>query len=214
VAKLPRRFPALFSEDWALQSGRGTVDADIPSTGTRIPNQFNGETFIFTHVDEDVLEVQFDVFLEGGGMLTGTGRQHFHPYSDEEFMVRQGRLKLMVDGEWHTLGPGEALTVSRGTPHLFRNGHDRETLFTTKFRPGMQFLRMFLNMSSNTANHPEWYDARGEPPLLLQTMALLAYRGHGYGQGIPVWLQRLVFAVLTPIALMRGYRLAVPPRRT
>lgn len=185
----------------------------LPPVGTRIRNTFNGETFIFTHVEDQVDEVQFDVFLERGGMLTGTGRQHFHPNADEEFIVQNGVLKLMVDGQWKMLGPGESLVVTRGTPHLFRNGYDGETLFTTRFTPGHEFLRFFLNMSMNSANNPHWYDAKGEPPLVLQALALHAFYGHAYGAGIPVWVQKLIFAVLSPVALLKGYGLAVPPRK-
>ncbi|MCB2115960.1 MAG: cupin domain-containing protein [Rhodobacteraceae bacterium] len=185
----------------------------LPPAGTRIRNPFNGETYVFTVVDEDAAEFEFDVYVEPGGMMTGTGRQHIHPYADEEFIMKEGRLRLMVDGAWHELGPGESLLVPRGTPHLFRNGHDGETLFTARFRPGMQFLRMFLCMGSNIVQHPEWYDDRGEPPLLLQALTFGAFRGQGYAADIPVWLQTLVFAVLTPIALLKGYRLAVRPQR-
>jgi quercetin dioxygenase-like cupin family protein len=184
----------------------------LPPVGTRIRNHFNGETFIFTHVDDRADEVQFQVHLERGGMLTGTGRQHLHPNADEEFIVETGMLRIMIAGEWKMLGPGESLVVERGTPHLFRNGHDGETLFTAKFRPANDFLRMFLNMSMNTANNPSWYDAKGEPPLVLQAMALHAFRGHAYGHGIPIWFQKLLFALLSPVARLKGYRLAMPPR--
>jgi len=111
------------------------------------------------------------------------------------------------------LGPGESVVVTRGTPHLFRNGHDGETLFKTRFTPGHEFLRFFLNMSMNCANNPHWYDAKGEPPLVLQALALHAFYGHAYGAGIPVWVQKLIFAVLSPIAMLKGYGLAVPPRK-
>ncbi len=185
----------------------------LPPPGTRVRNAFNGETIIFTHVDEDADEFQCDLFVERGGMLTGTGRQHLHPDADEDFIVKQGELRVMMDGAWHTLGPGESLLVPRGVPHLYRNGQDGETLFTARFIPARQFLRFFLNMSLNTANHPEWYDEKGEPPLLLRSLALHAFAGHGYGDGIPVWVQKAVFAALTPVALLSGYRLAMPPKR-
>ncbi len=83
--------------------------ANLPPPGTRIRNAFNGETFIFTHMNDRVDEVQFDVFLERGGMLTGTGRQHFHPGAEEEFIVQTGALKLMVDGKWRMLRTGRGL---------------------------------------------------------------------------------------------------------
>ena len=91
----------------------------LPPAGTRIRNAFNGETFIFTHVDEGASEFQCDIFIEVGGMKTGTGRQHLHPDADEEFIVKEGKLKLMVNGEWRMLAPGERCLVQRGVPHLF-----------------------------------------------------------------------------------------------
>lgn len=187
--------------------------APLPPPGTRLHNAFNGETFIFTHVEDDPEEVRLDVHLARGGLLTGTGRQHVHPNSDEAFTVQAGRLRVMVDGAWRELGPGETLVVPRGVPHLFRNGHDGETLFTARFRPAHDWLRFFLNMGTNTVRNPHWYDAKGEPPLALRALALHAFRGHAYGHGIPIWVQRLLFALLTPVALLQGYRLAVPPRR-
>ncbi len=54
---------------------------------------------------------------------------------------------------------------------------------------------------------------KGEPPLVLQAMALHAFSGHGYGAGIPVWFQKLLFAALSPVAWLSGYSLAMPPRK-
>ncbi|MGE3365840.1 MAG: cupin domain-containing protein [Rhizobiaceae bacterium] len=186
---------------------------ELPPAGTRIRNPLQGETFIFTHVDDGADEVLFDVLLERGGMTKGSGRQHIHPKSDEAFIVHEGRLKVMVDGVWNELGPGDSIVVPRGTPHLFRNGHDGETLFTTRFSPPQDFLRFFMNMGLNTANDGRWYDPNGEPHLLLLAQRLHAYKDHAYGHGIPVWFQKLLFAVLSPIAWLKGYRLAIPPRR-
>jgi quercetin dioxygenase-like cupin family protein len=78
----------------------------LPPAGTRVRNAFNGETFIFTHVDDDADEFQCDVLIEPGGMLAGTGRQHLHPDADEHFTVKHGRLRVVVNGTWHALGPG------------------------------------------------------------------------------------------------------------
>jgi quercetin dioxygenase-like cupin family protein len=185
----------------------------LPPSGTRVCNPFNGETFVFTHVDEDADTFQVDVILSRGGMLTGTGRQHFHPNSDEEFHVLSGVLRIMMDGKWQVLEPGDTLLVPRTVPHLFRNGHDGETVFTARFRPANDFLRLFLNMSLSTARNPEWYDDNGEPSLLLRAQALHAFYGHAYGAGIPLWFQKLLFACLSPVAMLMGYRLEVRPRK-
>lgn len=52
------------------------MDQMLVAEGSPIRNAFKGETFIFTHVSEDEDVAEFDVLLERGGMLTGTGRQH------------------------------------------------------------------------------------------------------------------------------------------
>src|SRR5829696_8049542 len=105
----------------------------LPVTeGDRVRNAFNGETFIFTHVSEQTEVVQFDVYLEPGGMLTGTGMRHVHPRADEEFTVISGKLAVVVDGAPRMLEPGQSLNVVRGTPHYFRNGHEGETLLTVR----------------------------------------------------------------------------------
>lgn len=189
-----------------------TPDLPLVPQGHRIRNAFNGETFIVTHVLEDAEAFQFDVHLEPGAMLAGTGMHHVHPFADEEFIVKSGRLVLSINGVRQALEPGESLLVTRGTPHFFRNGHEGETLFTTRFTPGQQFLRFFLNMASGTADHPEWYDERGEPPLLLRALALHAYAGHGYAADFPIWLQKALFAALAPMARLKGYRLSVMPQ--
>ena len=64
-------------------------------------------------------------------------------------------------------------------------------------------------MSSGTALHPERYDSRGEPPLLLRALALHAYAGHGYSAAFPIWFQRALFAALTTLRASQR----IPPRR-
>ncbi|WP_191971078.1 cupin domain-containing protein [Methylobacterium soli] len=188
-------------------------DSPLVAEGHRIRNAFNGETFIFTHVREDASAFQFDVLLEPGGMQTGTGMHHVHPFASEAFTVKSGKLALSIQGECRILGAGENCVIAAGIPHFFRNGHAGETLFTARFTPGQQFLRFFLNMASGTADHPDWYDERGEPPLLLRALALHHYAGHGYAAAIPIWLQRALFASLTPFAYLAGYRLSVTQNR-
>ena len=86
----------------------------LPPAGTRIRNAFNGETFIFTHVDEGASEFQCDIFIEVGGMKTGTGRQHLHPDAD-------GATKaLSQDGK--PLSGAAKTSCSATTIFAFRSG--------------------------------------------------------------------------------------------
>jgi mannose-6-phosphate isomerase-like protein (cupin superfamily) len=45
---------------------------------------------------------------------------HYHPNSDETFLVLEGRLGVDFEHESLEIGPGQLLTVKRGIPHCTR----------------------------------------------------------------------------------------------
>src|SRR5450756_2268362 len=45
---------------------------------------------------------------------------HFHPNSDETFLVMEGRLCIEFEGGSRELGPGQLLTIPRGVRHRTR----------------------------------------------------------------------------------------------
>src|SRR5690349_11675362 len=132
----------------------------LVAAGTKIVNPFNRQTFIFTKPVEREDVAEFDVLLGSGGVSDVKGEQHIHPESDEYFAVRSGRLSVVIDGREHLVEAGETIMVPRGRPHLFRNGHDGETLMTLRFEPGLKFLRFFLNFAMAPTARPDWFDAK------------------------------------------------------
>ncbi|MGL5138067.1 MAG: hypothetical protein ACRC7G_09895 [Beijerinckiaceae bacterium] len=58
---------------------------------------------------------------------------------------------------------------------------------------------------------PEWFSPRGDPNLLLIALVLHTYRDHLYLAGIPLIVQKLLFAAVSPLARLRGYRTAIEP---
>ena len=44
---------------------------------------------------------------------------HLHPAQVEEYEVLEGRLEVMVDGDWRTLHAGESASVPVGANHTF-----------------------------------------------------------------------------------------------
>lgn len=73
----------------------------------------------------------------------------------------------------------------------------------------MLLRRLFKNFAVLTEMHPEWFSPKGDPSLLLIALVLHTYRNHLYLAGVPVLLQKVLFAMLSPIARIRGYRLAI-----
>ncbi len=60
---------------------------------------------------------------------------HHHEDCHEYFYVTVGRLGVMRNGEWLSLGPGEHAEVPRGVLHTFRNDGEGEVRTITGFEP-------------------------------------------------------------------------------
>lgn len=179
---------------------------------TRIVNRYNRETFIFTDPVDDEAAARFDVILEKDGSGGGNAIAHIHPNSDEYFHVRTGCMMISIDGVEHIAHAGETIMVPRGKPHFFRNAHDGDTHATVSFTPGNQHLRFFLNLAAMTVLEPRSFSPSGDVKLLQIALALNAYRDHLYIAGPPIWVQKLLYAALAPVAKLVGYRLVVGPK--
>ncbi|MBR0555135.1 cupin domain-containing protein [Ciceribacter sp. L1K23] len=179
---------------------------------TRITNHFNKETFVFTHPYDDQPVSRMDVILEAGGSGGGNAIAHVHPRTDEIFTVHYGRLMVSLDGVEHYVEAGQSATVPMGVPHFFRNAFDGETRATVTFTNPQQHQRFFLNLALWTENHPTYFSNNGEVKLLAMALGLHEFRDHLYVASLPVRMQKILFAGLSVVARLAGYRLAVRPR--
>ncbi len=90
--------------------------------------------------------VQMEFILPGGCVAPPP---HVHPQQVEEYEVLAGRLDVMVNGEWSTIGPGEKATVPVGDLHTFKNSSGREIRLRNWHRPAMQFEDFIERASAN-----------------------------------------------------------------
>lgn len=179
--------------------------------GTVLRNAFNKETFIFSKpVDQSGLAA-FDVVLEEGGSGGGNALVHVHPTAEETFIVRTGRIKVVIGGKAVIVEAGQSATVPPGAAHYFQNATMGRAELTVEFRPAQQWIRFFVNFGRLAETRPDWFSAKGDPHFLLIALVLNTYRDHLYLAGLPVFLQRLLFALLAPLARFRGYRLELTP---
>ncbi len=178
--------------------------------GLTLVNAFNEETFVFT-TPESTEAAEFEVRLGPGGSGGGNAMAHIHPKTDETFTVQSGRLTVSIDGQIHQLQPGETITVPAGKPHFFRNAHEGDTVAIIRFTPAQHQLRFFLNFATIAQNRPEWFGSKGEPSFLLMALTLHTFKDHFYVAGPPVWVQKVLFATLAPIARLMGYTVLVKP---
>lgn len=175
-------------------------------------NAFNDETFIFPSLFDDANGICNHVVLGEGGTGSGDCLEHVHPRADEIFVIHAGRLKVVIDGKCHIVKAKESVRIQRGLPHSFTNAHDGDTEFSVMFDPPQQHRRFFANFATTTERHKDWFLDCGRPHLLLMALVLHRYRDHLYLANYPVWLQKLAFALLAPLARLRGYRLEIEPR--
>ena len=178
---------------------------------TVLRNAFNKETFVFIGPTDDPEVARFEAILEKGGSGGGNALVHIHPYAEERFTVTSGRIRIVVEGKEQHIGPGDSAVVPRGKRHYFANDWDGTSAFVVEFRPAQRHLLFFANFARITEQHPEWFSAKGDPHFLMIAAALNIFRDHLYLAGPPIFLQKLMFAVLAPVARLLGYRFDVKP---
>ncbi len=179
--------------------------------GTMLRNAFNKETFVFSGPVDDPSTARFGVILEKGGSGGGNALVHVHPGADEHFTVKSGRIRIVVDGSEQLVESGGRAVVPRGKPHFFANAGDDMAELEIEFRPAQQQLRFFANFARLAAEQTAWFSSQGDPNFLLIALVLHSYRDHLYLAGLPIWLQKFVFALLAPLARLCRYRLAIEP---
>lgn len=74
---------------------------------------------------------------------------HHHEDAVELFLILRGRLEVMCDGTWRSLGEGDNFVVPRGSVHTFRNPDGVEARWLTTFAP-RGFERFFTDFGIPT----------------------------------------------------------------
>jgi quercetin dioxygenase-like cupin family protein len=83
----------------------------------------------------------FEVTMEPGGSGPGP---HLHRTFSESFLVLEGSLEVLANGEWTTAHAGDLVYVPRSGVHGFRSaGPDVGSRFLILFTPGIPRERYF-----------------------------------------------------------------------
>ena len=127
---------------------------------------------------------------------------HLHRGQLESFEVLAGQVTVQAGRERRTLGPGGRVAVAPATPHTWWNSGAGEAVVLAEFRPPGQTLSFFETFCGLAAEGR--CNARGGPPFL--QVAASARWWDVYLAAPPVTLQRALFAALSPLARLRGYR--------
>lgn len=173
----------------------------LPRSGDVTVNPVSGETVRWHLTSADtggaLVRAEFRVG-EGGGMRN----EHIHTVSEERFEVLAGRMVACVDGRERIVEAGERVALAPGVPHCWWNAGEGDLHFMLEVDPPGRFEETVVTLAALArAGH---VGADGMPGLL--TLAALArpWLDDAYLTTPPRFVQRAVFAVLDPIARLRG----------
>jgi quercetin dioxygenase-like cupin family protein len=130
--------------------------------------------------------------------------RHIHPTVAETLTVIRGKVSAWSPDEGvRILGPGETLHVPPNTKHGWRPVGDEDVRMLVEARPGARFeemWRQFMGLLQDGKAGPKG-------PGFLQIMMM----AHEFSDvmavaGPPLFLQRAVAALVTPIGRLRGYK--------
>lgn len=146
---------------------------------------------------EGVLVAQLRV--RPGGRVASA---HFHPRIRERFHVIEGEVGFLLGDEKRKLGAGESAEVPPGMVHDWWHEGDGDALVVVEVDPGRRFKEMIGTIFGLARDGK--VDAQGLPRPLQLAVTASAYRDVMVIASPPPWVQRLIFAVLSPIGRMRG----------
>lgn len=176
-------------------------------TGEVYENRVQGDRFVVREGSEDTGGERLvgDLYVRPGGAVAG---KHVHSYITERFEVVAGRVRFHVDGREEFAAPGEVVEVLPGVVHDWWNVGDDEAHVLVDIRPAARFELMIENLYG-LANDGK-SDARGVPRLLPLALFAREFRREGEFIRPPRALQRILFALLAPLARSRGYKRIYP----
>ncbi len=177
----------------------------MAQAGDVIESPLIGERAVFrkTAADTGGALLQLEVFQRVGAKGPV---EHYHTRQEERFEVMSGVMCALVGGREVRLGPGESMVIPAGTPHRWWNGGHEELHIVAEMRPALQAERFFETIFGLARDGKT--DADGAPSFL--QIALFASAYDIWVPKPPRLMQRALFAILGPIARLRGYRAWYP----
>jgi quercetin dioxygenase-like cupin family protein len=134
--------------------------------------------------------------------------EHYHPNIVEKFTVLEGELTLKRDGAISRLQPGETAIIEPGVLHDWWNAGSRDARVRVEATPGERFLHMietFFGLARMGLT-----DSNGQPYPLQAALTGREFSDVIVFRSPPPFVQRAIFAALTPFARLRGLRATYP----
>jgi quercetin dioxygenase-like cupin family protein len=176
-------------------------------SGEVYENRVQGDWFVVREGSEDNGgdRLVADLYIRPGGAVAG---RHVHSYLTERFEVVAGTVRIHVGGRDEVARAGERVEIAPGVVHDWWNVGDDEAHVVVDVRPAERFELMIQNLYG-LANDGKT-NARGVPRPLPLSLFATEFRREAELVRPPRIVQRVLFAVLAPLARARGHR-AIDP---
>ena len=132
--------------------------------------------------------------------------EHIHTSFPENFIVVEGTLSLLVNGEKKILRAGESLLVTPGTPHKPFNETDSRVVIRGPLTPEYGIPDRFTVFLTQAYGFFDESESNNRPPKALLQMSRFSPRYDVWLASAPVALQKAVFFIIGPTARLFGYR--------
>lgn len=132
--------------------------------------------------------------------------EHIHTSFPENFIVAEGTLSLLVNGEKKLLRAGESLLVHPGTPHKPFNETDSRVVVKGPLTPEYGIPDWFSVFLTQAYGFFDESESNSQPPQALLQMSRFSPKYDSWLARPPVSLQKALFFVISPTARLLGYR--------
>jgi quercetin dioxygenase-like cupin family protein len=187
--------------------GVESEEGRVSKAGQVIENPVTGERVVVrvgTEESEGELLV-VEAFVKPGGAVTG---EHVHPAIEEYFTVVRGRVGFRLDGRETIAQLGKRLHAPAGMAHDWWNAGEEEALVRVEIRPATWFEEMIANLFGLAQDGKT--NAKGMPNLLQASLFAQEFEDVIYFTKPPRPVQKVLFAILAPIARAFGYKGSYP----
>lgn len=132
--------------------------------------------------------------------------EHIHTTFPEKFIVAEGTLSLMVNGEKKLLRAGESLLIPPGTAHKPFNETDLPVVVKGPMTPEYAIPEQFTVFLTQAYGFFDEAEANNQPPAALLQMSRFSPKYDSWLASPPVILQKILFFAISPTARLLGYR--------
>lgn len=129
---------------------------------------------------------------------------HYHPFQSEDFLVLEGALSVRIDGAVKIIKKGDSLHIPPNKIHSMWNNTSGQTVVNWKVQPPLKteyFLETVCGLAQDNKTNQQ-----GMPGILQVALLANHFSREFRLSAPPFFLQKLLFLLLTPFALVLGYR--------